>query len=429
EEDRRRRGVTYRELDTSPSVLLNLNDAGQVAFSGSIAGSGVSSQNDSGIWAGRPDDITPVARTGETAPGTGRGVMFSQLQTVPSVLLLINEVGQVAFHGRLSGPGVDANNSRGLWAGSPGEMSLLARGGDPAPGAGDDVYFHQQPVIGFVYNRAGQVCFLGRLTGASVDVTNERAIWMGDPDDLRLVVREGDPAPGVEQDWRVLSLAVPAINGAGQLAFTAMLEGSGVQSVNRAGLWLGGPDDLSLAIRAGEPAPGAGDDVKFYAFTDPVLNGAGQIAFKALLQGRGINDENGRGIWCGDGTSLGLVARAGDTAPDAGSSARFDEFGPPLVLNAAGEVAFRAELTGEDVFEWNDRGIWAGAPGSVRLVVREGDTIQVGPGDRRTIEVLSFGGISGGEDGRNTSFNNAGQLVFSAYFTDGSRGVFVANTR
>lgn len=435
EEDRFRRGVQFRELDTAPSVLLNLNDDGQVAFSGTIRGNGINARNDSGIWAGTPDAIQSVARTGDAATGAPAGVEYSELQTVPSVLLLINRLGQVAYHARLRGPGVDDNSSRGLWAGSPGNMVLVARGGDPAPGTPDGVYFDSQPIVGFVFNDAGTVAFQGRLAGPGVTPANELGIWAGRPGAIELVVRQQSPAPGGRENWQIIDLSTPVINEAGQLAFAGQLAGPGIGSLNRGAVWVGPPEQLKIAVQTGSPAPGCGASVVFYSFDDPVINATGAIALRAHLAGEGVvsaqggDVPNNEGIWAGPAGSLGLVARTGETAPGTSGDTRFESFGPALVLNAGGEVAFRAELVGPEVMERNDRGIWAGRPGAVQLVVREGDTIEVAPGDERIIEVLSFGGISGGQDGRNTSFNDAGQLVFSAYFRDGTRGVFIATLR
>jgi hypothetical protein len=53
--------------------------------------------------------------------------------------------------------------------------------------------------------------------------------------------------------------------------------------------------------------------------------------------------------------------------------------------------------------------------------------LEVAPGDFRTLSDLNFATASGNSDGRSSGFNNLGQLVFWASFTDGSQGVFVSN--
>lgn len=73
-------------------------------------------------------------------------------------------------------------------------------------------------------------------------------------------------------------------------------------------------------------------------------------------------------------------------------------------------------------------GLWATDPhGILKLIAREGDPLQVGPNDVRTISTLQFVTHSGNGDGRNSAFNDKGQIAFSAYFTDGSSGIFVSN--
>jgi hypothetical protein len=75
-------------------------------------------------------------------------------------------------------------------------------------------------------------------------------------------------------------------------------------------------------------------------------------------------------------------------------------------------------------------GVWAeDLSGVLRLIVREGDTIDVddGPGEDFR-KVLGLSVTLGGTYVENDSFNNLGQLAFSADFGSGdSRGVFVSN--
>ena len=65
------------------------------------------------------------------------------------------------------------------------------------------------------------------------------------------------------------------------------------------------------------------------------------------------------------------------------------------------------------------------------LVIREGDQIEVTPGDVRTVLSLFMTSgetaISGGEDGRLINFNDAGQLAFRVIFTDFSGGILVSS--
>ena len=61
-----------------------------------------------------------------------------------------------------------------------------------------------------------------------------------------------------------------------------------------------------------EEAPGTGGLI-YQSFSPPVINATGEIAFEALISG-GVND---RGAWSGTPGNLDLDVRKGDGAPDA----------------------------------------------------------------------------------------------------------------
>jgi hypothetical protein len=118
-------------------------------------------------------------------------------------------------------------------------------------------------------------------------------------------------------------------------------------------------------------------------------------------------------------------------APDGVDFDAFQEtyaFGG-VSINAVGQVVFAARLRGNVNFE-DDFGVWAqDRNGVLRLVAREGDTIDVDDGpdsDLRTIRSLVFRtdslypGMQGG------GLNDAGQVAFFASFTDGTSGIFVS---
>src|SRR5262249_12537094 len=82
---------------------------------------------------------TPVARSGDNAPGTPAGVTFGLAPgtTDPSPFIgpAINSSGTVALIVHVTGSGVTANvNDIGIWTGTAGGgVQLVARDGDPAP--------------------------------------------------------------------------------------------------------------------------------------------------------------------------------------------------------------------------------------------------------------------------------------------------------
>jgi len=78
----------------------------------------------------------------------------------------------------------------------------------------------------------------------------------------------------------------------------------------------------------------------------PKINSAGDIAFRATLSGGGLTQFNNTGLWGTSGAVLGLIAREGNEA--AGTSGNtFNEFVTPLnepVLSDSGLVLFVTEL-------------------------------------------------------------------------------------
>ena len=151
-----------------------------------------------------------------------------------------------------------------------------------------------------------------------------------------------------------------------------------------------------------------------------MLNGAGQTAF------RGFTGPGSSGIWSEGSGTLSLIARPGDPAPGTGAGVVFAGLGNPG-LNDTGQTTFWGVVGGPGVNSTNDTGIWAEDPdGLLTLVAREGDLLEVAPGDQRTFAFLNLILGSGGEDGKSSGFNDQGEVAFQALFTDGASGVFVA---
>jgi len=337
-----------------------------------------------GAWAG----TTTVALTGTAAPGTGDGVSFRSLLSPPQ----LNAAGQVAFSGLLIGAGVSADNNSGLWR----DTVLIAREGSAAPGTSSGVNFNfvSSPQL----NAAGQVAFLGGLSGTGVTTSNDAGIWL----DSRLIARTGSAAPGAGSGGSFLSFVNGGqVNAAGQVAFRAQLTGTGVNAGNDSGIWRGD----SLIARTGNAAPGTASGVSFSALSLAGINELGQVAYQGQLTGTGVNSGNEIGIW----RDSRLIARQGDAAPGTAAGVSFGIPAPPL-LNAAGQAAFEANLTGTGITQSNNRGIWRDSS----LIAREGDAA---PG---TAIGVSFASVSLG------GINAAGQVLYSGFLT--GTGITLANS-
>lgn len=413
--------------DTAPDVAFDffatvvLNDAGQTAFLAGLVGQTVDDTNGIGIWSEGSGTPALVARTGSQAPDTSAGTVFSFFD---SLATLLNAAGRTVIRGSLTGGA--GMNGRGIWSEGAGSLALLAREEVQAPGTPSGVTFLfllNAPVI----NASGKTAFQGFLIGAGVDGTNNNGIWSEGSGALGLVARAGDPAPGTAIGVDFLSVLNEPIglNDAGQTVFPATLIGTGVDTTNDKGIWSEGSGTVDLVARTGDVAPDTSPDTFFADLGTPVINGAGRTAFHAFLTGVGVDSTNDEGIWSEGHGLLIMVARSGMGAPGTPVAVNFKSFGDP-VLNGWGQTAFRAELVGAGVTASNDFGLWAEDPsGVLTLVAREGDPLEVGPGDIRTIQSLSMVLGSGGQDGRPRSFNDSGQLAYAARFTDLSSGVFI----
>ncbi len=445
--------LVAREGDAAPGaggvvfglfIASVINSAGEAAFMANLrtgaTGPVVDGSNDRGLWSQGSGSLALVAREGDTAPGTGNA-LFDVLNQVPT----IDPAGKITFLGKLragsGSPTVDGSNDLGIWSERSGSLALVLREGDTAPGAGN-ARFDRLKFL--KTNGFGQMAFMGNLrlgTGFPVvDSSNDKGLWSEDSGSLALLVREGDTAPG-SGGATFNEFGIPALSMAGKSAFVGFLNiGSGSPAVgisNDLGIWSNHTGSLALVVREDDIMPGTGN-ARLSRFNNAfVINSMGNIAFPGLLRiGTGspaVDSFNNSGIWLKNENGLALIAREGDIAPGTGN-ARFELFGTP-VINDVGETAFLGFLrtgTGSPaVGGSNDLGFWVADPsGVLLLVVREGDPLEVAPGDTRIISSLSAfvsnSAFSVGQDGNVTSINN-GRLTFNASFTDGTSGVFVAS--
>ncbi len=334
----------------------------------------------------------------------------------------LNNLGTMAFMGVLEN-GTPTDMDTGIWVGTTGGTSLHAREGDAAPGMGPGVAFFLFDGIGGI-NDADQILFRARMTGTGIDSSNDYGLWLGTPGAPALVAREGDPVPGIAGDVKYGNFSPwSALNDAGQLAFFTLLTGADVMLETNNCIVTGTIGNLSMAIRTGDVAPGTGGAV-FSFFDAPVIDGGGRISFRANLTGPGIDSTNDRGIWTGLPGALTLVAREGGTPPGGDPGDVYTFLYHP-VMNAQGQVAFGGTY---DDGVGSRAGIWAtDTNGVLTEVMRYGDIVDIGGGDLRTVRSpelahrSNFG--SGGQDGRARSFNDAGQIAFDLTFDDFQRAI------
>lgn len=416
-------GVVYGTLNETPSLSGN----GAVAFRAGLAGSGVTLTNDDALFGGPAGAIRLGAREGDLAPGSP-GTTYVGFTSSP-----INSFHQLVFGGA-TGAGVET-----IWFGAPGSISRSTSVGDPAdgfpPGSGDT---YSDLNLGGVLppvalNSAGQIVFSGLVAGPDIGgpgigAANDDVLWGGLPLSPHLIARAGDAAPG---GGAFSTFPSYVISDSGLAAFQGFVV---LVPVAHLGIYrsiIGAPSSLDKVAAEGEVAPLAGGAVfdAFFGFNGnfiPRLNNANGVAFRSALAGTGVNATNDNGIWgLNDIGSLSLLAREGSPLPAAGAGVTIGVINPtPPALNGANRIAFRATLAGDGITFANDAVIIAAnAIGDLVIAAREGQVVEVAPGEFRTF--TGFGNITGPgtQDGASTSWNDDCRLLFRAEFFGGGVGL------
>ena len=127
---------------------------------------------------------------------------------------------------------------------------------------------------------------------------------------------------------------IPLINDAGEVVFESSLT---PDTGGGTGAVLANSSGLHMVVQRGAPAPGTGGatfDVIGFA---PSLNIAGQIGVFGSLEGTGVNEGNRLGSWAGAAGSVQLVMRTGAAAPQY-SGATFESTGRPRTGEINGQL-------------------------------------------------------------------------------------------
>ena len=176
--------------------------------------------------------------------------------------------------------------------------------------------------------------------------------------------------------------------------------------------------ELRTVALTGQPAPGTAGATfeSFGSFIHPisfvyggaVLNDAGHVAFRANLTGSGVDATNNQGVWS-EGSGLSLVARTGSQAPGAASGVNFST-DPELelffpVFNDAGQTAFYGALSDGGL------GLWSEGSGSLSLVAQSGGQA---PGTPSGVNI-DFSNLYQFLD--SPVLNNAGQTTFRSFLS------------
>jgi len=185
-----------------------INDLDHIAFQATVtggSGSGMTTANNSGIWADiGTNGLTLIAQTGTSAPGYTPGSNVGTFATLSDPVY--SDSDAVAFIGTLSGSGaanatVTKSNNTGIWATTSGLLLLVARTGDLAPDA-NGTRSSSGPVFAsfqqFSLPDQGGVVILANLVSGrpgpgGVVPGNTQGIWAVDTaGTLKQIIRTGE---------------------------------------------------------------------------------------------------------------------------------------------------------------------------------------------------------------------------------------------
>ena len=416
---------TYDLLPEIPAI----NRTGQVSFVARIAGSGITADNDTGLWSevGGPQGPLLVAQEGEDEVLTGVKISgFGSGGTTANAPLSsaagwgtaqIGADAEVAFSVSLKGTGVlttgaDANVTAILRASFVGgvaqPLSILARQGDVAPGAttakfGNLAGNFSDPVR---VDDDGNAAFGAVITGGS------GVYYAARGQALTKVAATGDAAPDAGADTTFRTLEAPTLGTDGYVTFRGQLNNTGTNADGKTndGIWGGmanNPAGLQVLLRRGwvinpdrtvtpTGAPGrpkVGNPWGGWLTRNGDNRGAWRAWVDAdgdgVLTTRNAPENDYHGIYANTAADgiMRLVVAEGDIAQGY-EAATFISLDHPLA-GGDNQVAFVGTVGGlvtvsppvaANSSNGNNKGIWRQSPngGPFYLIIRTGQTILVG---------------------------------------------------
>jgi hypothetical protein len=297
-------------------------------------------------------------------------------------------------------------------AAAPAATDILLITGDSIPGTGGSVNgFIENPIL----NDAGQVAVHAALTGTAGGTYDDRAVVIASVGSVTKVLQENDPAP--DANGELAGLFEPISFAGGYVFVSTDLRNTSGGSDDNWGLFMGAGGTVTQVVRAGEAAP-SGDGVYNYPMTEPIpVNTALQAAFVASLSGTSGGGADDEVIIRASYASGAEIARKGQPVPDANGTYHFFYYDP--VINAAGQVAFTADLADTSGGIYDDHGLFRGDGETVTKIARQGD--------------LAGDGISVYDTFGNIRISETGTVLFTSTLTgtpggsNDNHGLYVGN--
>ncbi len=356
------------------------DDLGNVFFSSTLGGTGVTSSNDFAWWFGNNLSPSLTLREGSGVPGYPAGAIWS----VATLARLHH--GTLAFIGAASGPGITTDNDAALFLATSSGVSVLIREGDPLPtiptGTASAVNF------GALEND-GRALF--RATVAS-GAPGDAALFLGAPGNISLLARALTQAPDLPTGIVYETFGVMDADGLGSYAFHSLLSGA-ASPTNDQAIFFGTPGAFRKVMRFGEPIPGLAG-VTFGSQATPHLAACnGSLIFRARLAGSGVTTSNDDALFFFRNNTLTMLVREGTPVPGL-TGVNFGPVNFPPYISSQSAVVFQTPLTGS-VTASNNEALFLRTPdGRLTRLLRKGDSINLPSGGTRSITQLFVTGRS-----------------------------------
>lgn len=299
----------------------------------------------------------------------------------------------------------------GVYIASAGSGAVMvADESSPVPGQGESASFITFDFFG-VMNDIGDLVLSAQYLGGA----GSRGLYryVNSTGDLFRIADESISPPSQSALSRFTSFDIfPSMNNTGQVAFGANYTGGN----GTRGIFMGdgmGPNSVIVDNTGAFTVPGHPTS-NFTVFGPPVMNSDGDLAFVAEF-GLGSDDV---GLFLVSGSSIQLIFDLSTPVPGQ-PLASFTQIGN-VALNADGHLAVAIRYSGgvgnEGIYFWD---------GGVLARVTDESQDLFGRLPTNFDMMLGIGG-SGGQDGKASTLNDADEIVFSATFADGSRGIYRA---
>lgn len=405
-------GQNYDSFNTGENQLT-IGPSGAVLFSGDVDSPNA---NDSCLWFGTPGNVQLIGREDGPTPDLA-GEFFGSSPFSGSDSRL-NAADKTVFRATRK----IAATSSGIWAGAPASPAAAALTGTTAP----DVSANYGQISKNCLSQTGRIAFYASLVSSA-----DKAVFAGMPGSLQKVFRFGEACQGIPG----------AVYGGGAtdgitmeyfnndtLTYSMRISGAAINSANDAAVWAGPSASPQLIMQDGAPLPSALGGGNIDSINNHNINALGNFLVLARKLG-----SSSYILWWSETVSGPdnwiEVARVG--APLTGLGVDLSTLFTTLAISLSdnGDVIFYGIVSGTGVTTANDLMLmrWSPSSQTVGSIVREGDSIEVAPGDFRTVTGFEFSGGNGPSASMSCGVNGTGQVALSITFSDNTKGVIIAN--